>query len=120
MISERLAGRELRVSVTRKTQLVGQAICPPGSDVLVGDEAEATVRVPGWPGPMLTIISHGRTLNLVAGMQLHMCHDDGENRAVGSYEELVNAGTNMPIQISCSKLNIAMNDEVVIYVMYLQ
>lgn len=88
--------------------------------MLIGDQSEANVKVPGWQRPMLSIISDGKMLNLGKGMRLHMCHDDGEDRVFGSYEELLDAGVKMPIEISCSKLNIRLDDEVAVYVMYIR
>lgn len=76
-----------------------------GADISLGGEAAGLV-VPGWTGPTVLLMTGGNLLHLEPGMRLHMCHDNGEDRVVGTFEELAAKGITSPIQITVSKLNI--------------
>lgn len=117
--SNRIAHRWMRVGVSANGTIIGEAGLAPGSDVRIGRGDNATVVVEEWPAEALTLISDGIYLHLQPGMSLHMCHDNGEDRVRGSYEELVSKGMCPPILINVSKLNISIGAGVSVFVKYL-
>jgi hypothetical protein len=48
-----------------------------------------------------------------------MCHDDGEDRVVGEFDDLVARGLTPPIPITVSKLNIRIRDALTVFAKYL-
>lgn len=105
---DRLAGRRLRVGVysAHDNRIVAERTFDAGADVTVGGDESASLVVPGWSGPPLCIFSNGVNLHLAPGMRLHMCHDAGEDRVRGTYEELSEAGMTFPLRVTVSKSNI--------------
>lgn len=118
-IDSRLAGRSIRVTITYASEVVARATFAPGSDLTIGREATAALAIPEWSGEDLMLLSAGHLLHLRPGMRLHMCHDDGEDRVKGTFEELVAAGFSFPMRITVSKLNIRLNERTSIYALYL-
>jgi hypothetical protein len=98
---DRLAGRRLRVGIysAEERKVVVERTFDPGADVTVGADDGATLVVPGWVGPPLCIFSEGVNLHLGPGMHLHMCHDRGEDRIQGTFEDLVDAGIAFPLRL---------------------
>jgi hypothetical protein len=52
-------------------------------------------------------------------MRLHMCHDDGEDRVMGTFEELSAGGVTFPLRLTVSKLNIKVREGVTVLAKYL-
>ena len=48
-----------------------------------------------------------------------MCHDDGEDRVVGEFDELIAQGLTLPIRIKVSKLNIRVRKGLSVFAKYL-
>jgi hypothetical protein len=108
---DRLARREMRVGVVRKGTLILSVELPPGTDVVLGSDSIATVIVSDWTGSSLTLVRAGRWLELGPGMNVHACHDQGEDRLVGSFEELHDLGLSSPIYMNVSRYNIHVADD---------
>jgi hypothetical protein len=117
----RIAGRRLRIGLydNRANQILAKKVFAPGSDVTIGKAPDDGFVLPTWSGSSLRLISAGQFLHLEAGMRLHMCHDDGEDRVVGEFDDLVALGLTPPIQITVSKLNIRIRDGLTIFAKYL-
>lgn len=107
--SDRLTGRQIRVGLKFPNTSIADHVLAAGSDLIFGVRAAGVFAVPGWTGSDLCLISRGRWLALGAGMTIHMCHDDGEDRMQGSFEELSQAGVSFPLYINVSRLNIRVN-----------
>lgn len=118
-ISMRLAGRPIRVTITCNSKVVARATFASGSDLTIGRGSTAVLAIPEWKGEDLMLVSAGHILHLQSGMRLHMCHDNGEDRVKGSFEELVTAGFTFPMPIPVSKVNVSINDNVSFYALYL-
>jgi hypothetical protein len=108
--SDRLASRRIRVGLKFPNSSIADHVLAAGTDLIFGIGGPGVFAVPGWTGPDLCLISRGRWLALGAGMTLHMCHDDGEDRMQGSFEELSQAGVSFPLYINVSRLNIRVNE----------
>lgn len=119
--SARIATRRLRVAVFDNDAgaVVAKAILDAGADVTIGGDSAARLVVPGWSGPMLVLIAQGHLLHVGPGMRLHMCHDDGEDRVVGEFDELIAQGLSFPIAVSVSKLNIRVRKGLSVFAKYL-
>jgi hypothetical protein len=115
-----IANRRIRIGVYAAAvqRLVAEATFESGADVSVGD-ADADVTIPEWRGPNIDLISAGTTLHLAAGMRLHMCHDNGEGRIAGTWEELAALGIHFPLTVNVSKLNIQVREGVSLYIHFL-
>lgn len=118
-----IAGRRLRCGVWQRRGDAGSYVVErtfePGSDITIGSDAAAGLVLPDWAGPKLLLIEGGDALNLEPGMRLHMCHDNGEERVEGTFEELVARGMMVPIRIAVSKLNIRVRDGISVLAHYL-
>jgi hypothetical protein len=118
-----MARRRLRVGVCRRVgetaSIVAERIFEAGEDITLGGDATAGLAVPGWTGPSVLLIEGGDVLELEPGMRLHMCHDHGEDRVEGTFEELVAMGVSLPIRINVSKLNIRVRDDISVFAYYL-
>jgi hypothetical protein len=119
--TDRVEGLRLRVGVYSRLEdrVVAEKIFGPGSDVTIGGDSTASLIVPGWEGPPLRLLSAGINLHLEPGMRLHMCNDQGENRVLGTFEELAAGGVSFPLRITVSKLNIGVRDGISVFVKYL-
>jgi len=118
-----MARRRLRVGVCRRVgetaSIVAERIFEAGDDIVLGADASEGLAVPGWTGPAVLVIEGGDLLKLEPGMRIHMCHDKGEDRVVGTFEELVERGVPLPLRINVSKLNIRVRDDISIFANYL-
>jgi hypothetical protein len=116
-VHDRIAGRRLRVGVyvAKENSLVVERTFDAGADVTVGADESAALVVPGWVGPSLCVFSKGVNLHLGPGMRLHLCHDEGEDRVHGTFEELTDAGFTFPLRLTVSKLNIRVRDGVAVF-----
>src|ERR1700691_1730045 len=86
-----VADRRICVAVSshREERIVAEGTFEPGSDISLGlSSPEATLAVPGWTGRDLLLLSDGVSLHLGPGMRVVMCHDNGEDRIEGTFEEL--------------------------------
>lgn len=119
-ICDRLAGRRIRVGVSDNAVIVADVTFEPGSSITIGGDAADAVRVSGWIGPTLTLITEGALLHLAPGMHVHMCHDDGEDRVKSTFDELALRGMEAPLPITVSKLNITIREGLSVYVKYLR
>jgi hypothetical protein len=108
--SNRLHGRTIRVAAVVAGQNVRQEVLPPGSDVILGGGAGATLVVPGWSGPDFLLVGEGKWLALGPGMHMHACHDRGEDRVEATYEELVASGVQFPLRMTVSRYNLRIRD----------
>lgn len=99
--------------------IVRELVLPAGEDVTIGQLGEATVSVPGWHTPPVRLVT-GELLHLAPGMRVNMCRDGGEDRVVGTYDELVAAGVGMPIPIGGRKVNVLLRDGVSVFVKYVE
>lgn len=117
---DRLAGRRLRVGVysAQENRIVAERTFDAGADVTVGGDDSAPLVVPGWVGPPLCIFSNGVNLHLAPGMRLHMCHDEGEDRVQGTFEELTEAGMTFPLRVTVSKFNIRVREGFAVFAQY--
>jgi hypothetical protein len=118
----KLANRRVHIAASVSGVTVGDRILGPGSGVSVGPQGSNTeIELPNWTQPPLVLISGGRdpSLRLQPGMRVNMCHDNGEGRLVGTFEELVGRNIAMPIPIRVSKLNIRIAQGVSVFVHYL-
>jgi hypothetical protein len=120
-IHSRIAGRRLRVGVfnSREQKIIAKRLFESGADVRIGADATEGLVVPGWTGETLLLISRGHLLHLGPGMRLHMCHDEGEDRVIGEFDELVASGVVSPIPINVSKLNIRVREGISVFATYL-
>ena len=118
----RIAGRRLRAVAFNYHQntIVAQTIVPFGEDLTVGRDATARLLVPNWSGPTLVLLSKDQRLYIARGMRVHMCHDDGEDRIVGEFDELVASGLAPPLLVTVSKLNIRVRDGLSVFAKYLR
>jgi hypothetical protein len=114
---DRLAGRRLRVGVyvAKEDRVVAERVFEPGADVTLGGDAEAGLVIPGWVGPPLGLFTNGVLLHLEPGMRLHMCHDEGEDRVQGTFEELSARGILFPLRVTVSKLNIKVREGIAVF-----
>ena len=51
-------------------------------------------------------------------MRLHICHDHGEDRVVGTFEELSASGMTFPLRLTVSKLNIKVREGISVFAKY--
>jgi hypothetical protein len=98
--------------------LIAERVFDPGSDVTIGTGPTDGLIVSAWVGPSLLLISRGILLHLQSGMRLNMCHDSGEDRVQGTFDELIAAGMTMPIRINVSRLNIALGNGMSVFAKY--
>lgn len=105
--------------VAEENRIVTERIFVAGSDVTLGRDADAGLVVSGWSGPPLRLISEGVLLHLEPGMRLHMCHDRGEDRVQGTFEELIARGVVFPLRVTVSKLNIRVREGTSVFAKYL-
>jgi hypothetical protein len=47
-----------------------------------------------------------------------MCHDRGEDRIQGTFEDLVDAGIAFPLRVTVSKLNIRIREGIAVFAHY--
>ena len=113
----RIAGRPLRVGVfdSRAQKIVFESIFPSGVDLIAGHDEGANLWLPSWVGPNALILSDGHLLHLAPGMRVHMCHDEGEDRVQGEYEELLAIGMTFPFPINVAGLNIRMQEGITLF-----
>lgn len=116
---DRLAGRHIRIGVTVHSAPIVEHLLPPDANIVFGAGGPGVITVPGWTGPDLCVISRGRWLALGPGMSLIMCHETGEERMDGSFEELSQAGVSFPLHINVSRLNIRVQKGVVMLMEYM-
>jgi hypothetical protein len=117
---DRLAGRKIRIGVVVDPDAIAeQRLLAPDSNITFGTSGADVITVPGWSGPEVQLISNGRWLALGPGMSLTMCHDAGEDRMEGSFEELSQAGVTFPLFINVSRLNIRVRKGVVMLMEYM-
>lgn len=120
LLQDRVAGRRLRVGVyvASENRIVVERIFSPGANVTVGNDERAELVVPTWVGPPLCVLSDGVNLHLGPGMRLIMCHDEGEDRVDGTFDELTASGMTFPLRITVSKLNIKVREGVSVFAQY--
>ena len=99
--------------------IVGETILSPGVDRVVGGGPPATLIVPGWTAPPLLVIAGGTELHLGPGMRINMCGDDGEDRIVGTYEELLARGVTFPITIALRRMSIRVTEGLSVFAKYI-
>jgi len=117
--ADRLAGRRIRIGLKVHSDAIVEQVLPPDANVVFGAGGPGVITVPGWTGPDLCVISQGRSLALGVGMSLIMCHETGEDRMEGSFEELSQAGVSFPLYINVSRLNIRVQKGVVMLMEYM-
>jgi hypothetical protein len=117
----RLAGRRLRACAydNTKKRMVAETIVPCGEDLTVGSEPSARLVVPQWSGATLLVLSADHALHLAPGMRVHMCHDGGVDRVVGTYEDLVAKGFAFPLVVDVCRLNIRIREGMSVFAKYL-
>jgi hypothetical protein len=103
---DRLTGRQIRIGLSINKAPIIEHVVAPAADVVFSAGGPVVFAVPGWTGPDLCLISRGRWLALGPGMSLIMCHETGEDRMEGTFEELSAAGVTFPHFINVSRLNI--------------
>lgn len=120
-IHPRIASRRIRVGVfdTRTDSIIAKAIFPSGSDIVLGGRRGDGLFIPNWSGARQLLISQGYLLHVHPGMRIHVCHDNGEDRLAGEYDELVARGIPLPIPLTVSKLNIRVRDGLSVFAKYL-
>lgn len=99
--------------------IVRELVLPLGEDVTIGQLGEATVSVPGWHTPPVRLVT-GEHLHLAPGMRVNMSRDGGEDRIVGTYDELLAAGVVMPIPIEGRRINVLLRAGVSVFVKYVE
>jgi hypothetical protein len=52
-------------------------------------------------------------------MRVNMCGDDGEDRIVGTYEELLARGVTFPITIALRRMNIRVTEGLSVFAKYI-
>ena len=105
-VGDRLAGRHLRIGLKILSNPIVEHMLAPGTDVIFGAGTANAFAVPAWTGPDLCLVSGGRWLALGPGMSVIACHETGEDRMEGAFEELSNAGVAFPLYINVSRLNV--------------
>ena len=103
---------------TEEATIVAEATFAVGTDVFVGS-ADASVIIPGWVASPVLLISGDGFLHLGPGMRVNMCHAQGADRIVGTYEELVESGVVMPIPILRRRMNIRVQAGISIFAKYI-
>lgn len=91
----------------------------PGDAVSIGSAPGASLLVPTWRGSTHLLLDGERFLHLGPGMRLHMCHDEGEDRLEGTYEELLAVGTAFPLHVNVSKLNMKVQEGISVFVKFI-
>lgn len=116
-------GRRLHVAVCESGEsastIVRELVLPPGEDVTIGQLGEATVSVPGWHTPPVRLVT-GELLHLAPGMRVNMCGDSGEDRIVGTYDELLAAGITIPIPLCGRRVNVLIRAGVSVFTKYVE
>lgn len=115
---DRLGGRQIRIGISIDKGPFVDHILGPDADIVFGTGGPGVLAVPGWTGPDLRVISQGRWLTLGPGMRVIMCHETGEDRMEGEYEELVAGGVSFPVHINVSRLNVRVRQGVVMLMEY--
>lgn len=111
-------GRRVRIGVKIPNQPIVQHLLAPGADVVFGSGASVLFAVPGWLGPDLRLVSRGRWLALGPGMSLIACHETGEDRMEGAFEELQAAGVPFPLFVNVSRLNVRVKEGLAVLMDY--
>ena len=117
---DRLAGRRIRLGLVARGEIVTELIAAGGTDVTLGAGDDALLRVPGWEGPNLLLIAHGRWLHLARGMSMLMGEPGFMARDGGTYDELEARGTQFPMYINVAMLNLRPREGVTVLVKYLR
>jgi hypothetical protein len=117
---DRLAGRSIRIGLKVHSDAIVEQLLPPDANIVFGAGGADVVTVPGWTDPHLCLLSRGRWLALGPGMSLIMCHESGEDRMEGTFEELSQAGVSFPLYINVSRLNIRVQKGVVMLMEYMK
>ncbi len=117
-VGDRLAGRNIRIGLKVHSDQIVERLLPPDANVTFGLGEAGSVAVSGWAGPDHCLISRGRWLSLGPGMSLIMCHESGEDRVDGTFEELSHAGLQFPHYINVSRLNIRLQKGIAILMEY--
>lgn len=110
----------MRVAVAVEGTLVAEKTFDAGTDVTIGTGPNAGLEVPGWRGPNVLLISAGVLLNLSPGMRLHMCDEAGDHRVVGTFDELAAMGLTFPLEVPVSRLNIAVQQGLSVFVVFVE
>jgi len=118
-VGDRLAGRNIRIGLKVHSDEIVEQLLPPDANVVFGSGGAGVVAVSGWTGPDHCLISGGRWLVLGHGMSVMMCHESGEDRMEGSFEELSDAGVSFPFYINVSRLNIRVQQGVFMLMEYM-
>lgn len=120
-IDARISGRRIRAGVfdAAQARVVAKKLFPSGSDIVLSGLAGHGLVISDWPGPDLLLVSSGHLLQLSPGMRLHMCHDQGEDRIVGEFDELVARGLVLPLRINVSKVNVRVRGRLSVFLKYL-
>lgn len=118
-VGDRLAGRSIRIGLKVHSEEIVEHLLPADANIIFGAGGPGVIPVPGWAGPDHCVISRGRWLALGPGMSVIMCHDSGEDRVDGTFEELSRAGLSFPHYINVSRLNIRVQNGVVMLMEYM-
>jgi hypothetical protein len=117
--ADRLAGRLIRIGLSVKSGSIVEHLLGPAADVVFGAGGLNVFAVEGWAGPDLRVLSGGRWLTLGPGMSVTMCHETGEDRMEGDFEELSGAGVAFPFFVNVSRLNIRVRPGLAMLVEYM-
>ena len=109
--------RSIRVGVlSHETHsLVVEAALERGNDVIVGAAPPATVCLQGWSEPPMLVVD-GEDLLLRPGMRVNMCGPAGENRIVGTFEELFDGDGVRRIAIGNRRVNVCVNARFTLFI----
>lgn len=118
-VVDRLVGRKIRIGLKIRGSELVERVLPPNADIVFGAGGPGVIAVARWSGENHLLISCGRWLMLGPGMSVIMCHESGEGRVDGTYDELVREGMSFPAYINVSRLNIRVRPGVVMLMEYI-
>jgi hypothetical protein len=117
-----LASSRFHVAVCVVDRIVAHRVYGPGEDVTIGDD-DNDLRVAGWHGASLRLISRGTLLHLQPGMRVAM--GDGASGGTEScarpttFEELQTQGVQMPMLVRHKHVNVTLREGISVFLKYL-
>jgi hypothetical protein len=109
---DRLVGRRIRIGVKVHGDGIVEQLLPPDANIVFGGGGAGVLTVRGW-----TAVAGWYW---APGMSVIMCHESGEDRMEGTFEELTQAGVSFPLHINVSRLNIRVRAGVVMLMDYMR
>lgn len=112
--------RYAHVGVNSSAAIVGEVILPPGSSLILGSGAGATVPVPAeLEVDRLEVVRDGRWLLFDQLARIHVVDDAGAGRVRGTPEELRAGGVASPAPLRWARLNLTVVPGLSVFVLYL-